>query len=100
MSRFLAPAVALAAVVLVGALAPAASSDDVRILGAADDGLVLQTVPPRAAAAGARAALAAGFVFSVEPGIYIPGEIGIRLEDDVLCTAGGAELLSRRAPRL
>jgi len=58
-SRFLAPAVALAAVVLVGALAPAASSDDVRILGAADDGLVLQTVPPRAAAAGARAALAA-----------------------------------------
>jgi Xaa-Pro dipeptidase len=44
--------------------------------------------------------LAAGYVFSVEPGIYIPGEIGIRLEDDVLCGAGGAEVLSRRAPRL
>jgi len=58
-SRLIAPAVALAAVVLVGALAPAASSDDVRVLGPADDGLVLQSVPARAADARARAALAA-----------------------------------------
>lgn len=44
--------------------------------------------------------LAPGFVFSVEPGIYLPRELGVRLEDDVSCTASGAELLSRRAPRL
>lgn len=41
-----------------------------------------------------------GFVFSVEPGVYLPGELGVRLEDDVVCTASGADVLSRRAPRL
>ena len=41
-----------------------------------------------------------GLVFSVEPGIYIPGEFGVRLEDDFTCTATGGTLLSRRAPRL
>jgi Xaa-Pro aminopeptidase len=41
-----------------------------------------------------------GFVFSVEPGIYLPGRFGVRIEDDVTCTASGADVLSRRAPRL
>jgi Xaa-Pro dipeptidase len=41
-----------------------------------------------------------GFVFSVEPGIYLPGEIGIRLEDQVACGASSADVLSRRAPRV
>ena len=41
-----------------------------------------------------------GFVFSVEPGIYIPNEFGVRLEDDFTCTATGGMLLSRRAPRM
>ena len=44
--------------------------------------------------------LAPGFVFSVEPGIYLPGEMGIRLEDDVACAAEGPDVLSRRAPRV
>ncbi len=35
-----------------------------------------------------------GMVFSNEPGIYIPGEFGVRLEDDMLITADGAELLT------
>ena len=39
-----------------------------------------------------------GYVFSVEPGIYMPGMWGVRIEDDYMCTAGGGELLSRRAP--
>ncbi len=33
-------------------------------------------------------------VFSDEPGVYIPGEFGVRLEDDMHITASGAELLT------
>ncbi len=38
--------------------------------------------------------LAAGMCFSDEPGIYIPGEFGIRLEDDMHITENGAELFT------
>lgn len=39
-----------------------------------------------------------GYVFSVEPGIYMPGMWGVRIEDDYMCSETGGELLSRRAP--
>ncbi len=35
-----------------------------------------------------------GMVFSDEPGIYIPGKFGIRIEDSVLCTETGGEFLN------
>ncbi len=41
-----------------------------------------------------------GMVLAVEPGIYIPEkEIGVRIEDDVLVTAEGAQILSDCVPR-
>jgi Xaa-Pro dipeptidase len=44
--------------------------------------------------------LQVGMIFSDEPGIYIPGEFGIRLEDDLHVTQNGAELLTRPSPSL
>jgi Xaa-Pro dipeptidase len=41
-----------------------------------------------------------GMVFSDEPGIYIKGEFGIRLEDDMHITANGAEMLTEPSPSL
>jgi Xaa-Pro dipeptidase len=44
--------------------------------------------------------LAPGMTFSDEPGIYIPGEFGIRLEDDMHITENGAELFTPQSPSL
>jgi Xaa-Pro dipeptidase len=41
-----------------------------------------------------------GMVFSDEPGIYIRGEFGVRLEDDMVITADGAELLTQPSESL
>jgi Xaa-Pro dipeptidase len=41
-----------------------------------------------------------GMVFSDEPGIYIRGEFGIRLEDDMVITESGAELFTPQSPSL
>lgn len=42
--------------------------------------------------------LAAGMVITVEPGVYLPEWGGIRVEDLVLVTSEGGELLSRASP--
>jgi Xaa-Pro dipeptidase len=44
--------------------------------------------------------LVRGMTFSDEPGIYIPGEFGVRLEDDMHITENGAELFTPQSPSL
>ena len=44
---------------------------------------------------GSNVVLEPGMVFTVEPGIYLPDWGGIRIEDDVLVTPDGCEVLTR-----
>jgi Xaa-Pro dipeptidase len=44
--------------------------------------------------------LARNMTFSDEPGIYIPGEFGVRLEDDMHITENGTELFTPQSPSL
>jgi len=45
-------------------------------------------------------AMQPNMMFSDEPGIYMPGKFGVRIEDDMHITADGAELLTPRSPSL
>jgi len=63
-------------------------------------GLGLEVHEAPRLSATAEAALPAGAVVTVEPGIYLPGWGGVRLEDDVHLGAAGAELLSDNAVEL
>lgn len=49
---------------------------------------------------GNQLSLAPHMTFSDEPGIYIPGEFGVRLEDDLHILDDGAELFTPQSPSL
>lgn len=51
---------------------------------------------PRLSLSGDRV-LEPGMTVTVEPGIYIPGFGGVRIEDDIVLTSGGAEILTHAA---
>jgi Xaa-Pro aminopeptidase len=50
-------------------------------------------------AAGLKQLLQPGMVVTVEPGVYLPGEFGVRIEDMVLVTAKGREVLTSASPK-
>jgi Xaa-Pro aminopeptidase len=41
-----------------------------------------------------------GMTFTIEPGIYVVGDVGVRVEDTVVCTTGGCERLTRLTRQL
>jgi Xaa-Pro aminopeptidase len=49
---------------------------------------------------GDRTVLEEGMTFSIEPGIYLEGDFGVRIEDIVAVTATGAERLNRSTHEL
>jgi Xaa-Pro aminopeptidase len=49
---------------------------------------------PRLSRRGGEAMLRAGHVVTVEPGVYLPGRLGVRIEDLVVVTDGAADVLS------
>ncbi len=55
-------------------------------------GLAIHEAP--ALGGGCRKRLRAGMVVTVEPGIYLPGVGGVRIEDDILVTRHGARRMS------
>jgi len=58
-------------------------------------GLGLEPHEPPYLVAGDPTSLAPGLTFSVEPGVYLPGKFGVRIEDIVAVAEDGIEPLNR-----
>ena len=58
-------------------------------------GLGLEVHEAPVVSAKSKGALKAGEIITIEPGVYMPGKLGVRIEDDVLVTKTGCRILSR-----
>ncbi|HEX2361179.1 MAG TPA: Xaa-Pro peptidase family protein [Jiangellaceae bacterium] len=63
-------------------------------------GIGLETHEEPYIVAGNMCLLEPGMAFSIEPGFYLPGRFGARIEDIVVMTSDGAERLNRRPREL
>lgn len=63
-------------------------------------GIGLETHEEPYIVAGSARPLEPGMAFSIEPGIYLPGRFGARIEDIAVCTAEGGERLNQTAREL
>ena len=57
-------------------------------------GMGVEVHEPPYISASSQTILDEGMVFSIEPGIYLPGRFGLRLEDIVIMRSDGSEILS------
>ena len=55
--------------------------------------------PPRIAT-GQEEILHPGMVITIEPGVYIPGKFGVRIEDMVVVTERGCQVLTPTSKRM
>lgn len=61
-------------------------------------GLGLEGHEPPYLVRGSDEVLRPGMCCTVEPGVYVPGEFGIRIEDDILITETGCEVIAGALP--
>jgi Xaa-Pro aminopeptidase len=94
------PGVSAASVDAVGRDAIAAAGYGDAFLHRTGHGIGLETHEEPYIVAGNEMLLEEGMAFSIEPGIYLEGRSGARIEDIVVCTADGVERLNSRPREL
>ena len=71
-----------------------------RLIHRTGHGIGLELHEPPYAVVGDRTVLEPGMTFSIEPGIYLEGALGVRIEDIVAVTADGVESLNTTSREL